>query len=168
MQEIWKPIPGYSGKYLISNLGNVKSTNYKNTNSEHLMKSSPSNMGYYKLELYSQGKSTVKYVHRLVAESFIANPENKPQVNHIDGNKSNNVVTNLEWCSASENQQHAVRHNLHSRTPVEQYTSSGEYIRSWDSIKEAAEKLNICASNIGYNIAGRSKTYKGFIWKKKS
>ena len=102
MQEIWKRIDGFPN-YSVSNLGKVM-----NNNTGKLIK--PYNMnGYVQVTLRHCGNSVKRTVHRLVALSFILNPENKPQVNHIDGNRSNNRVDNLEWCTAHENNLHGYR-----------------------------------------------------------
>ena len=105
--EIWKPIPGAEG-YEVSNLGNVRNAN-KTT---HLALSILN--GYYKVCL---GKYGTYLVHRLVAQTFIPNPKDKPQVNHINGNKRDNRAENLEWVTASENTQHAVKTGLKVYTP---------------------------------------------------
>lgn len=96
MQEIWKDVKGYEGLYQVSNLGNVKSLK---TN-KNLYYSKAGN--YYRVGLY-KGKRGMHSIHRLVAESFIPNPENKPCVNHIDTNTFNNNASNLCWCSYKEN-----------------------------------------------------------------
>ena len=117
MQEIWKDIIGYENLYQVSNLGNVKSLcfgarNKRKSNITRLLKTNSNNFGYLKVELYKDGKSKIKYVHRLVAEAFIPNPDQKPQVNHIDGNKANNTLSNLEWVTSSENLSHACKTGL--------------------------------------------------------
>ena len=96
MKEIWKNIKGYEGKYQVSNLGNVKSL--KTNRNLYYSKSG----NYYRVGLYKE-KRTMYSIHRLVAEHFIPNPENKPCVNHIDTNTFNNNVLNLSWCSYKEN-----------------------------------------------------------------
>lgn len=103
MQEIWKDIKGYEGHYKISNLGRFYNllTNYKS-------KGAIDNTGYRRVHL--NNKSCL--LHRLVAEAFIPNPQNKSQVNHIDGNKLNNNVDNLEWCTPKENMVHASKNKL--------------------------------------------------------
>ena len=111
--EEWKNIKGYEGLYQVSNFGRVKSLNYHRTGKEVLMKPGrfvmKSGNAYYGVKLYKDSKMNVKLVHRLVAEAFIPNPENKPEVNHIDGNPSNNRVDNLEWVTRSENIKHSYR-----------------------------------------------------------
>ena len=114
MKEIWKDIPSYEGKYQISNFGNVKSLHFSGTNTPHLLKLKNHKDGY-KLVGLSNGKSGDKSffaVHRLVAQAFIPNPENKETVNHIDGNKANNHVDNLEWATFQENMIHSFKTGL--------------------------------------------------------
>ena len=113
MQEIFKDIKGYEGLYQVSNLGNVKSLpkGDGNGNKERILKFDNSNKTntttYLRVTLSGNGKTKRFSVHRLVAEAFIPNPDNKPHVNHIDNNGENNTVANLEWCTHSENMVHA-------------------------------------------------------------
>lgn len=111
MEEIWKDIKGYEGKYQISNLGRVKSLNY-NTK---ILKYNSDGHGYLKVILYKNNKRKSHRVHRLVAEAFIPNLEDKNQVNHINGNKQDNRAFNLEWCTAKENVQHSLNTGLSER-----------------------------------------------------
>ena len=113
--EIWKDIPSFVGVYQVSNLGRVKSFDrvistgcgsFKSWKGRE-MKTTIDSLGYKIVGLCKDGTRTLFKVHRLVAGSFLDNPLNLPQVNHIDGCKSNNVVSNLEWCTASQNVQHA-------------------------------------------------------------
>lgn len=181
MQEIWKDIPGYNGKYRVSNLGNVMSINYLNQGIDKLLSLKNHHSGYLIVRLCSGNKSDQKNrtVHSLVAEAFIPNPYNKRCVNHIDGNKKNNRVDNLEWVTHRENTQHAIRTGLrdphknnhpkgadtiNSRSVI-QYSKSGEYIRTWDCISDAARYIGINPCMITNNASGRTKSAHGFVWK---
>lgn len=103
-QEIWKDIEGTDGKYQVSNLGRVKSIQGKR---EGFIKPEINIGGYLTVHLRVNHKNLNRVVHRLMMKAFIPNPENKPFVNHKDGNKLNNSFENLEWCTASENRKHA-------------------------------------------------------------
>ena len=110
MQEIYKDVKGFEGYYQVSNLGNVKSLGAYNNRKEKLLaqENAKSKKTYYKrVKLRKKGDTTRYLVHRLVALHFLANPENKPQVNHTDNNTSNNCVSNLEWCTGAENMKHS-------------------------------------------------------------
>lgn len=107
IQEIWKDIPGYEGIYIISDLGNIKS-NYVN----RLLKPSVDQFGYCRITATKNKKQKTLRIHRLVAQLFIPNPENLPQVNHKDGIKTNNFKNNLEWFTDSENKLHAYKTGL--------------------------------------------------------
>lgn len=115
----WKPVKGYEGLYEVSNDGRIKALKKRVDRGkchreweEHFLKQAADMNGYLRTSLAMNGKNTTIKVHRLVAETFIPNPENKPEVNHIDGNKQNNDVSNLEWCTRSENLKHACKHKL--------------------------------------------------------
>jgi len=117
--EVWKDIQGYP-KYQVSNFGRVRS--YMR-NREWVLKSDLNSMGYYRTDLKKDGLRKRYFNHRLVAQTFIHNAENKPCINHIDGNKLNNHVSNLEWCTFSENSKHAYKTGL---VPYSLLGSKGE------------------------------------------
>jgi len=179
MQEIWKDISGYEGIYQISNLGNVKSISYQGFIREHLMKPKSHHTGYKTVMLCKEGVQKNKSVHTLVAYAFIPNPQNKPYVNHIDGDKANNCVSNLEWVTAKENTGHAIKNNLRldsnmrgrkgNNSPLKksvlQCDSSGNIIRKWECISAAARHFDCNPCTIVNCCAGRIKSCKGYIWK---
>ena len=164
-KEEWRPIKEYDGLYDISNIGRVRS--YKRNKVEII---SPMNTstGYKQVEFAKDGISKRKLVHRLVAEVFIPNPMNLPVVNHLDGDKTNNCVTNLEWCTYRQNTLHAIkigltRFKLPSK-PIMVY-KGGKFIGTFKSIGECANKLNCDKTNISGVIHGRHKTHHGFSFK---
>lgn len=118
-QEIWKDIKGYEGLYQISNLGRVKSCArkinhglYVEDRGDVIMTPYLNNNGYYSVMLHKNKKKKNHRIHQMVARAFIPNPENKEMINHIDCNRLNNKVENLEWCTNSENQIHAMKNGL--------------------------------------------------------
>lgn len=112
LQEVWKDIQGYEGKYEVSNKGNVKSINYLNTGVNKNLKLNRTRRGYTYVRLCKNGAAKYCLVHRLVGFHFLENEHNYPQINHIDGIRDNNHVSNLEWCTAKQNQQHAISTGL--------------------------------------------------------
>lgn len=111
-EEIYKSVVGYEGFYEVSNLGNIRSLPRGKKGKVKQMK--PTKQHYYNIDLCKHGEIKRWLMHRLIAIAFIPNPENKPMVNHIDGNKHNNRLDNLEWVTGSENQKHAVRIGIKS------------------------------------------------------
>lgn len=106
MEEVWKDIPGYEGKYQISSWGRVKSLNYHYTGKEGFLTPrliGSKNKQYYAVHFTNNGRCYDYKIHQLVAEAFIPNPDNLPEIDHIDGNSLNNISTNLQWCTHKEN-----------------------------------------------------------------
>lgn len=150
MIEIWKDIPNYENLYQISNLGRIKSLqNYRKYNilTPRIKK------GYYTIGLRKNGKRKWYLIHRLVAKTFIPNNDNLPQVNHIDENKLNNRVNNLEWCNASYNNNYGTRQERVSNTnklrkEVYKYDKEGNLLAKYHSVKEASIKNKCSISTI--------------------
>lgn len=178
MQEIWKDIKEYEGEYEISNLGRVRSLNYRRTGMKKVLKPINHPRGYLSVILYKNKKSKEFCIHRLVAETFIENLSNKPQVNHKDGNKHNNTINNLEWVTASKNEKHAWKIGLktdehikkiaqNNSKPILQYDLNNKLLKEWGSISEASRDLNIKQSGISSCCRKVVKTSGGYIWKYK-
>lgn len=166
--EIWKDVIGYEGLYKISNLGRVKS--FVRCTEGKILNILFDKKGYPKSHLTKDGKTKYVNIHRLVAKAFITNTENKPCINHIDGNKENNSVDNLEWSTYSENNKHAYDNGLRRKTKIkiEQYSLDGKFIKEWDSALDVQNELKIAKSNIASVCKGKRKTTGGYIWKYKN
>lgn len=189
MKEIFKNIDGYKGKYKISNLGNVKSLKkdilvyknsvqkYKYLRKEKILKQVKTKTGYLQVNLSNGIKFTCYHTHRLVAKAFIKNTFNKPQVNHIDGNKTNNIVSNLEWVTASENSKHSYKIGLSNawhkknsgkNTPtakaILQLDLNGNLIKEWECGLDAVRKIGCNSSGISRCCHGIIKKHYGYKW----
>lgn len=166
MQEIWKDIKGFEGLYQISNLGNVKSF-YKGRT--YIKKCTLGSRGYLFVNLSKNKKNKAFRVHRLVAKEFLPNPNNYLEVNHRNGNKLNNCVDNLEWCSRSYNVSHAWKNKLNkgASKKVLQYDLHNNLIAEFISSSEASRVLHINGGNIRAccNHSYRHKTAGGYIWR---
>lgn len=145
MEEIWKDIKNFEGLYKISTYGRIYSLLTNMT-----LKPSITKNGYCLIGLRKNKKYKYKTVHRLVAENFLDNPNKYPCVNHIDGNKVNNKLENLEYCSYSYNEKHAYKNGLKNprNKPIIQYDLSGNFIKEWASAYEAGRNLNLNIANI--------------------
>lgn len=175
MDEIWKDINGYEGYYQVSNLGRVKSldrlvnskNNSKRLSKGYLLKQVQDKYGYLKVCLSIKHKHKSKFVHRLVAEAFIENPDNLPVINHKDENPSNNNVSNLEWCTVGYNNTYGTRIERvfkNQKKQVYQYNVNGELVGLYESIKDAALNTGCNKSNISNCCNGKLKMHKGYMW----
>lgn len=157
--EIWHDVRGYEGIYQVSNIGNVRSLdricNGVRVKGQYKKQSINSN-GYRVVNLVYCGKQRLGLVHRLVATAFIDNPHDKQEVNHIDGDKTNNNVKNLEWVTGDENMEHAFSIGLLQRQPV----IMDGYIK-FDSITKCAKYLGVDHHEIRRALNGEYKTVHG-------
>jgi len=155
--EVWKAIKDYEGLYEISNLGRVKSLKRNK-----LLKQQIGTWKYSIIKLYKEGNCRNFKIHRLVAISFINNIYNKEQINHIDGNKQNNIVFNLEWCSRLENMQHA--HNtglIGTKKRIKVYNDFG-FSKVYESVMCACKELNLIKSCLCRVAKGERNTHKQY------
>lgn len=163
MKTQWKSIKGYEGLYEVSNTGLIR-----NVKRNSLLAYTTSR-GYLKARLWDskRGIARMHRVHRLVAEAFVPNPFNLPEVNHLDENKENNKAENLAWCSHADNIKHSIASGKIPTTKVAQFSLEGEYIRDFQSASEAERVTGIPRTHICKVILGRYgfKSAGGFIWK---
>ena len=155
MNELWKTVKDYEGKYHVSSIGRVKSTI---KGGEKILKPRTAPNGYLHVAFYKTSRVTCHRVHRLVAMAFIPNPNELPQINHIDGNKLNNLAENLEWCNARYNQLHAIALGLvtydvgeaHHMTPFknEDIFAIREAYKNGDSQQRIADRYGVSQTSI--------------------
>ena len=183
--EIWRTAvydgEVYEGLYKVSNLGRILSLNYRNTGKPDLMNPIERKDGYSEVCLSKNKEEKRCLVHRLIAEAFLPNPENLPQVNHKDEDKTNNFVflnedgtvnkekSNLEWKSPKDNCNHGTRNERIAKAkskPVLQLSLSGDLIREWESTMEC-ERNGFNQGNVAACCRGERKSHKGFRWEYK-
>ena len=134
-----KAIVGYEGLYEVDKDGNVYSIVHDAHRRKRQLRAYPNESGYMKVNLYDvTGKCKKKYIHRLVAEAFVPNPDNLPVVNHIDCDKANNHVNNLEWCTQKDNIAHSIKNNLQSNQKTSVYDEYDKKTRYFDSMRKAS------------------------------
>ena len=179
MEESWIAIDGDNGLYLVSNTEKDKSLQWNHSNREKEL--SQYEQGGYKLVgIRKNGVHHNYLVHRLVAKAFVENPRGLDIVNHIDGDKSNNNYTNLEWVTCSENTRHAIRMGLRpaicsverkrgKESPlckkVDQFSQDGTLIKHWETTFDIEEVLGYRRQSVIRCCLGYRKTYKGFMWR---
>lgn len=176
MNEIWKTIDEYPN-YQVSNMGNVKSLNYKRTGNEKILKQYNHTFGYKIVSLSQNGKIKKVCVHRLVAMAFIPNPENKPEIDHINTDPIDNRVCNLRWVTSKENSNNTITKNKYSQMRkimigklnpkskiVLQFDKKMNFIKRWNSLADVKRQLNIIPSNILKVINGIRTHTGGYKW----
>lgn len=174
--EIWKNIKGYEGLYQVSDKGRVKSlerivtrkNGRKFTVKERVLKPGLTKDGYPIVALHTGNKQKTLTVHRLVCTAFHENIENKPCVNHINENKTDNRASNLEWCTYKENNNHGTHTARAAKAcskPVGQYTLDSELVKIWASPCEAGKQGGFDPGTISKVANGKRKKHKGFVWK---
>lgn len=176
--EIWKDIEGYGGTFQVSNLGRVKTFNYRNSGKEKVLKPKKHNKGYLQVQLMKGEQNKMFTIHRLVAQAFLPNPQNLPCVNHKDEDKTNNNVENLEWCDRSYNVRYSMdlhperianrknspRYGKRMGLKVNQYNKNGELIKTWDNSRTIQNQTGMSDWSIAECCRGKRHTAYGYIW----
>ena len=174
MNEEWRDIEGYEGIYQISSYGRVRSFKFNKT---RILKPGIDTAGYEQVDLYKDRKRDTRRVHRLVAEAFIYNPDNLPFINHKDECKTNNRVSNLEWCTSKYNCNYGTRNERGGKSRKGYKNPKSKKVicittgEIFDTIREAANRYNICSGNISYcckgkrKYCGKNKNNEPLIWK---
>ena len=174
MQEIkeeWRDIEGYEGLYQVSNLGNIKSLGNDKKRKEKILKPNINNYGHYlKVCLFKQGKQKQYLVHRLVAQAFIPNPQNLPQINHKSEIKTDNRVENLEYCSAEYNNNYGTHNQRSAASRINHPKRSKQVLcvetgKIYSSTHQVERELGFANTYISAVCRGKTKTAYNFHWK---
>lgn len=187
LNEKWEEIPNFCHLYYVSNYGRILRMKHTRVSKRYykngkvyptkILSQSKNKQGYVNTQIRNlDGTGLFKTfkVHRLVAQAFIPNPDDKPQVNHKDGNKLNNRVDNLEWCTNGENGRHAWENGLRTKrigcnnkfsVKVNQYDLNGTLIKKWDCINDISRELGIAHGLITACCQNKQKTSHGYKWK---
>lgn len=178
--EEWRPIAGYEGLYEVSNLGQVRSVdrvldiqrkdgiNYTRHWNSKIIKCYKDRYGYLIAPLKKDGIYHSALLHRIIATAFIPNPYNLPEVNHKDENKTNNDISNLEWCDHLYNTRYGTgqkRSGMKRSKPVEQMTLEGLHIRYHKSVKLASKSTGFDKNEISKACRGLRDTFNGYLWR---
>lgn len=172
--ENWLPVVGYEERYEVSDAGHVRSLNFNHTGKTKILKPGDNGCGYLQVRLYKDGKFKHMFVHRLVAEAFLPNPQCLPQVNHRDENKLNNNASNLEWCTASYNNNYGSHNRRMAEAqvndpkkskPVQQLDKQGNLLRTFPSTQEAERVTGIAQPSICQCCNGERKSAGGYKWR---
>lgn len=174
--EVWKPVNGYEWYYEVSNLGRIRSldriTVFKDGRTRKfygkiLEANTVNNSGYATISLHENGKSKTILIHRIVAEAFIDNPLECKEINHIDQDKLNNSVDNLEWCTHKENVNHGdeiERGAKKQRKIFVQKDMSGNVVKVWSGFKKMQRETGFQRKSVYDCCIGKRDSYKGFRW----
>lgn len=168
--EIWRDIKGYEGLYQISNKGRVKALErripFRSTSTrlekEYIKKTTVSKIGYLVCGLWRNNKQDLRFIHRLVAEAFIENPDNKSEINHKDGNKLNNDISNLEWCTHKENVNHAFVTGLNKHPKPVKLIETGKIYKSLSDAAEDIAGDRRKQSGVGAVARGERNHFHGY------
>lgn len=161
--EEWTDIEGFEGLYSVSNTGKILSKH----NGRKLLKPINHSGGYLYVNLYDGVGCTREYIHRIVAKHFIRPPAEGEEVNHIDGIKHNNKVSNLEWVTSLENARHASENGLLGYlTSINKYSLEGEYLSTYSSIADASRITGIGYSAIRNAVRGTHRSSGGYLWRR--
>ena len=177
--EVWRPVRDFEGLYEVSNLARVRSLDIKTyqrfpsgvfsyVTRKGVMKKQYINRGYLSVRLNKDGVGFTKFVHRLVAEAFVPNPDNLPEVNHKDEDRTNNLPRNLEWCTNLYNVNYGTgkyRKTENYRKQIEQLTLDGQHVAYFESARQCARVTTYKQAALWQALNGKTKTAYGYQWR---